>query len=950
MKTASSLLACVAICTTVTNLYAQDNRIFRTTPETVAIWEFNDVPGATGDALPDGAVVPDLSGNGHDVIVKNNGSGAVVNGLNPDRELFCGDDDPDLTIRRAGGNGGAHAATDGDGSAFEFAEDEDFSVELFVVRDENPGGQNWGILAGTWHSRTLLDDSGNPTEDGAWYGYGLIRHNEGGGWVFNMSPINPDGTFDPSFNEVKTSPNFEIPAGEHYLAISVDREAGLCTVYLDGVEVSTGGVPPGRAFYTPPDYDPAQFAVLTGVDDVSRGAYRTAPVGYAISAARVQTRTISAIEAEENVFLLEDCIPVPFGEDRINAVIAASSVDALVDQCLTISGANSTPGEDEEITAYEWKVGDGAFEAGEAIRELSFDEPTDEAGVEITLRVTDTAGDTAERSLAIVARHPTPTAVIRATREGSALGGSPIWLRDGDTLTLDGADSWTPIPSTAVLCPSADAVSLEAPAITEYRWDLDSDGNVDETAETVDLSVTGPSEFTITLTVVNETGAQGSATLDVAVVEVPDDVAPGPPGRIFLEADETVAIWEFNDFEGEVGDALANDTLTADETDHQFDGTVEGNDLEEVVIGEGDPNFGETNTSIHRSIQGDGRVSVNDDEDMFEMDENQSFSVELYVHREELTGSEQWGVLAGTWHSRNLADDALDPVADGAWYGYGFIREGGGGWLFNLSPISPDGTFNPSFNEIKTPTVDIPPGYHYLVATVSRGIFGATAKIYLDGDFRGQVTLPTGMAFITPPEHDHARMMFLVGEDDASRSVYRGCPSGYSIDAARVSRYDLSAEEIEENHRLIRAGIAVPPNPSVDPVEICDNGSDDDGDDDIDCDDADCDDDPVACPPAGGFVRGDSNSSGSIDLTDGVVTLNFLFTGGSAPPCLDAADTDDNGALVISDAVITFSYLFTGGSAPVSPSPSATSYVPEDCAPDPNDDGLDCAVTADPCG
>jgi len=141
--------------------------------------------------------------------------------------------------------------------------------------------------------------------------------------------------------------------------------------------------------------------------------------------------------------------------------------------------------------------------------------------------------------------------------------------------------------------------------------------------------------------------------------------------------------------------------------------------------------------------------------------------------------------------------------------------------------------------------------------------------------------------------------------------------------------------------------ISLDPSGAV-PEEICDNGVDDDGDDDVDCLDSDCADEDI-CAGAR-FVRGDSNSSDVVDLTDGVVTLNFLFTGGPAPACQDAADTDDNGALVISDAVITFSYLFTGGSVPQPPSPSATVYLFGDCAPDPTDDDpLECATIAATC-
>ena len=102
----------------------------------------------------------------------------------------------------------------------------------------------------------------------------------------------------------------------------------------------------------------------------------------------------------------------------------------------------------------------------------------------------------------------------------------------------------------------------------------------------------------------------------------------------------------------------------------------------------------------------------------------------------------------------------------------------------------------------------------------------------------------------------------------------------------------------------------------------------------------------IVDPPGDLFVRGDSNASGTIDLTDGVVTLNFLFTGGEEPACPDAADTDDNGALVISDAVITFSYLFTGGAAPVRPSPTETNFPVEDCGVDPTDDTLGCGEFA----
>ena len=111
---------------------------------------------------------------------------------------------------------------------------------------------------------------------------------------------------------------------------------------------------------------------------------------------------------------------------------------------------------------------------------------------------------------------------------------------------------------------------------------------------------------------------------------------------------------------------------------------------------------------------------------------------------------------------------------------------------------------------------------------------------------------------------------------------------------------------------------------------------------------ADCDDDDCvaaadcAAPGEPTFVRGDTNSDGSINLTDGVVPLLYLFSGGAAPVCLDAADTNDTGSVEITDAIIVFSWLFSGGAAPASPSPLSPGYSSEECAVDPTDDGIGC--------
>ena len=89
------------------------------------------------------------------------------------------------------------------------------------------------------------------------------------------------------------------------------------------------------------------------------------------------------------------------------------------------------------------------------------------------------------------------------------------------------------------------------------------------------------------------------------------------------------------------------------------------------------------------------------------------------------------------------------------------------------------------------------------------------------------------------------------------------------------------------------------------------------------------------------FKRGDADADGGINLTDGVLVLNFLFAGGErVPPCADAADTDDSGSITITDGILILNFLFLGKDDP--PAPFA------ECGTDPTEDRLDC-VSFDPC-
>ena len=69
------------------------------------------------------------------------------------------------------------------------------------------------------------------------------------------------------------------------------------------------------------------------------------------------------------------------------------------------------------------------------------------------------------------------------------------------------------------------------------------------------------------------------------------------------------------------------------------------------------------------------------------------------------------------------------------------------------------------------------------------------------------------------------------------------------------------------------------------------------------------------------FFRGDANGDDRLDIADPQYSLNYLFSGGPDPVCLDAADANDDGQFNISDPVATLMYLFGGLSSLPAPHP-----------------------------
>ncbi len=75
-----------------------------------------------------------------------------------------------------------------------------------------------------------------------------------------------------------------------------------------------------------------------------------------------------------------------------------------------------------------------------------------------------------------------------------------------------------------------------------------------------------------------------------------------------------------------------------------------------------------------------------------------------------------------------------------------------------------------------------------------------------------------------------------------------------------------------------------------------------------------------------GFLRGDVNEDGHVDIADMISLLAYLFLGGPGPVCLDVADVNDDGAIDIADPTAGLNYLFLGGSEPPAPGPKAPGF------------------------
>ncbi|HDS00742.1 MAG TPA: hypothetical protein ENO22_06140 [candidate division Zixibacteria bacterium] len=64
------------------------------------------------------------------------------------------------------------------------------------------------------------------------------------------------------------------------------------------------------------------------------------------------------------------------------------------------------------------------------------------------------------------------------------------------------------------------------------------------------------------------------------------------------------------------------------------------------------------------------------------------------------------------------------------------------------------------------------------------------------------------------------------------------------------------------------------------------------------------------------YLCGDANGDGSINVSDAVYIINYVFIGGAAPEPMASGEVNCDGNVNVSDAVWIINYVFIGGNAP----------------------------------
>ncbi|HDS01918.1 MAG TPA: hypothetical protein ENO22_01690 [candidate division Zixibacteria bacterium] len=67
------------------------------------------------------------------------------------------------------------------------------------------------------------------------------------------------------------------------------------------------------------------------------------------------------------------------------------------------------------------------------------------------------------------------------------------------------------------------------------------------------------------------------------------------------------------------------------------------------------------------------------------------------------------------------------------------------------------------------------------------------------------------------------------------------------------------------------------------------------------------------------YICGDANADETVNVSDAVAIINYVFVGAAAPDPMESADTNCDAAVNVSDAVMIINYVFIGGNDPCDP-------------------------------
>ena len=276
------------------------------------------------------------------------------------------------------------------------------------------------------------------------------------------------------------------------------------------------------------------------------------------------------------------------------------------------------------------------------------------------------------------------------------------------------------------------------------------------------------------------------------------------------------------------------------------------------------------------------------DNDLFEMTESDSFTFEIYV-KPGPGNDPHWSSLAGTFRARWAGSDADTR------YGWGMMNipeVTRWTWHFGIGDPGDAG------GERWAGTYGLPSEvYSYFACVMDRDSNPQQARLYVDGALVATGPLDPTWSFATPDGAPHASFCLFSRERQADTFPANIIP-GTTVDALRLQGIALDSEKIQENYEAILSGRGADAGVSTEPH----------------------------------FIRGYCNEDATVNIADGIFLLGFLFGGGAAPACPDAADTNDDGVLNIADAIALLGHLF-GGTGPLpAPFPS--------CGPDETPDTL----------